>query len=126
MAVALLSLAHITLGAPLQSAVELLTASDFALNTLNTTAYGQPWSDTIMSYESDWVVCDGEYALCYYSNCTANAGQAPWASGVATASCPCEKHSGHNLVDINAILDEATWYQPPLPSTSGVLISSGY
>ena len=99
----------------------LLGASDFTLNTLNTTAFGPPWSDTYLSLESDWVACEGEYANCYYSNCSANQASSAWAPGVSTASCPCEKHSGVNLVMINAILDEHTWRATRMACPLGLL-----
>eukprot|EP00658_Telonema_sp_P-2_P072848 TRINITY_DN61939_c0_g1_i1.p1 TRINITY_DN61939_c0_g1~~TRINITY_DN61939_c0_g1_i1.p1 ORF type:complete len:609 (-),score=128.71 TRINITY_DN61939_c0_g1_i1:356-2080(-) len=81
---------------------------EFYLNRQNTTVYGPAWSDVIVSYGADFVTCHGEYALCFYSNCTATQ-EAAWAPGVSMAECPCDKHDGLYMVMINAILDESEW-----------------
>jgi len=86
-------------------------AHQFVLNQQNTTGYGKAWSDTFTSVEADWVLCDGDYALCFYSNCTANPSPSSWSGSIQTASCPCEVYKGHYMVMINGILDQTTWQQ---------------
>jgi len=57
---------------------ELGVSRNFVFNDMNTTVYGPSYTDAITSYSADWVLCEGDYALCYYANCTQNENSAPW------------------------------------------------
>ncbi|CAE8591983.1 unnamed protein product [Polarella glacialis] len=88
----------------------LLRASAWELNTEPTTPWGPAWSDTILSYAADFVVCEGPYALCYYAGCESKDVSGDWIqNATTTASCPCEVHDGLYMVMINAILDKDVW-----------------
>lgn len=72
----------------------------FPLNTQDTTAYGPPWANVVLT-TSDWITCFGPYALCFYAECEYSADSAG-----TVADCPCYQTFGTNFVDINAILNE--------------------
>jgi hypothetical protein len=57
-----------------------LKVSGFTLNDQNTTAYGMAYTDTIISPAADFVPCEGDFALCYYANCTARATASLWVN----------------------------------------------
>jgi len=85
-------------------------AGGFGLNVQNTTGWGPPWADAILSRVADFVTCHGDYALCYYAQCSLRAEAGKWIQNATmTADCPCELHSGLYHVMINAILDESLW-----------------
>jgi len=72
----------------------------FPLNTQQTTQYGPPWANVVLT-TSDWIPCFGPYALCFYAECEYSEG-----SDGTVANCPCFEAFGMNFVDINAILNE--------------------
>mmetsp|Transcript_64790 Transcript_64790/g.163129 ORF Transcript_64790/g.163129 Transcript_64790/m.163129 type:complete len:561 (-) Transcript_64790:187-1869(-) len=88
----------------------ILSAACFELNAQNTTPWGPPWADAILSAKADFVVCRGHYALCFYAQCEPRVAAGGWIQGLAaTADCPCEVHSGLYAVMVNAILDKEAW-----------------
>lgn len=79
--------------------------SDFPLNTTATTSYGPAWADVVLS-PNDFYPCFGRYALCYYSNCTVNAG-----SNGTVSDCPCFDWFGPSYVMINGNLNLDSYQQ---------------
>ena len=118
-ALLVLSLSLISLH--LANPLPVTTPHHFTLNLENTTGYGAAWTDTFESYVADWVMCEGDYALCFYSNCSTLPTAAPWSGDVPTVSCPCETYKGTYMVMINAILDQHTWEQTRATCPLGLL-----
>jgi hypothetical protein len=59
--------------------------------------------------QADFVPCYGDYALCYYANCTRTPASLWAGPNVAMSKCACDKFHGLHFVMINGILDEETW-----------------
>jgi hypothetical protein len=80
-----------------------------------TTAHGPAWADVVTA-ESNFLTCQGTFALCFYSGApidpaVENGGSlaCTWSEGDAVAMCECPTYDGVNYVAINSILDASVW-----------------